>query len=80
MIIDDDEEAATGPEWLAPFPPQVAYVDNTGVLHIQSKALTVPRDVSAPFGAARVGVHYCHLIAPEYLKLLLIGKITAPGS
>ena len=85
LILQDDLDTVTtssaglaGPDWLAPYEP--AWVGEEGVLHVKAKALvakwTDPRfqDAAPRFR----GNHYCHLIAPEYLKRLAVGD-SEPG-
>jgi hypothetical protein len=77
-IFDDAHPEMAGPNWLAPF--QLTYLDGAGVLHIHAKGFRVdwadPRFATLD-GRFR-GVHYCHLIAPTYLRDLLAGSV-APG-
>ena len=84
LVLDPDENvfnekqpAATGPDWLAPF--LLAAEDDGGTLTIRSKGFRVdwldPR--FARFDARVRGVHYCHLIAPTYLRDLLAGSAAA---
>ncbi|QLY28802.1 hypothetical protein [Nocardia huaxiensis] len=72
VVIDADTQAVSGPDWLADFP--VATVDSTGTLHLPSKALNVPLDTPNIPDAFK-GQHYCTLIAPDYLKQLLLGRV-----
>jgi hypothetical protein len=62
----------TGPDWLAPF--MLTYVEDNA-LHIAAKGFIVeftdPRYQQAPERFR--GVHYCHLIAPDYLAALMAG-------
>ncbi|MDJ0775322.1 MAG: hypothetical protein QNJ49_18140 [Mastigocoleus sp. MO_167.B18] len=77
VILEPDIVATNGPEWLNPFPPDLAYLGDDGLLHLQAKSLPVPRTVP-PFvsiGPERKGVHYCHLAAPEYITALITGAV-----
>ena len=78
-VINDDEPGMTGPDWLAPYTG--TELDDAGTLQVRSKGFQVnfldPRYQSAP--ARFRGVHYCHLIAPEYMRALLAGS-AAPGN
>ncbi len=71
-VQNEEEPGMTGPDWLAPF--TMTYVEDDA-LHIASKGFIVefsdPRYADAPERFR--GVHYCHLIAPEYLTALLTG-------
>lgn len=76
VIMDPDIVTAMGPIWLEPF--ALARIDERGNLHLQSKAMRNdwldPRYLQAP--PQFRGTRYCHLVAPEYLKKLLLGEIT----
>jgi hypothetical protein len=67
-----EQPGMTGPDWLAPF--TLTYVEDD-VLHIATKGFIVefsdPRYQKAPERFR--GVHYCHLIAPDYLAALMTG-------
>jgi len=68
----------TGPDWLAPF--TMTYVQDDA-LHIATKGFVVnftdPQYAKAPERFR--GVHYCHLVAPDYLQALMDGT-AAPGA
>jgi hypothetical protein len=72
-VSNTDEPGMTGPDWLAPF--TLTYAQD-GILHVAAKGFIVefadPRYAQAP--ARFRGVHYCHLIAPDYLTRLMSGK------
>lgn len=72
--MDPDIVTAMGPVWLEPFP--LARLDEQGNMYLQSKAMRNdwldPRYLQAP--PQFRGTRYCHLIAPEYLKKLLLGE------
>jgi hypothetical protein len=86
--VDDDlvvdihaaEGTALGPQWLKPH--QLAYRDSDGRLHIRAKEFRVdwnePRFAAAP--PQFRGIHYCHLIAPDYLRRLATGELQAPAA
>ena len=78
-VSNDEEPGMTGPDWLKPFVP--AYAGNPGNLHIRSKGFQVgwgdPRFANAP--AQFRGIHYCHFLAPEYMRALLTGDMK-PGA
>ena len=73
---EDEEPGMTGPDWLAPF--TMTYIEE-GALHIATKGFVVnfldPQYAEAPERFR--GVHYCHLIAPEYLEALMSGEAEA---
>ena len=73
VIFDEDETVWTGSNWIKPWPYQVAYEDDNGVLHLRAKGLYVPYAWYIPMPARFKGVQYCHLAAPNYLRALLTG-------
>ena len=75
IVIEPDIVATTGPEWLDPFPPTVAFIGDDGLLHLQGKTLLVPVNPPPfiPIDDDKKGVHYCHLPAPSYLVRLVKG-------
>ena len=84
VVFDPAEEVRntanpgmTGPDWLKPY--EMTWRDAAGALHLRSKGFRVdwtdPRFAAMP-GRFR-GVQYCHLIAPEYLTRLVLGKAKA---
>ena len=76
-VSNPDNPGMTGPDWLKPY--EMTWRDPAGVLHVRSKGFRVdwtdPQFASMP-GKFR-GVHYCHLIAPDYLARLLTGQAKA---
>ena len=88
VVVDADlvvdihaaEGTALGPQWLEPH--QLAYQDNQGRLHIRGKEFRVdwgePRFAAAP--PQFRGIHYCHVIAPDYLRRLAVGELHAPAA
>ena len=77
IVVEPDTVTLTGPEWLDPFPPSVAFIGNDGLLHFQGKTLFVPVDLPPfiPVGNDKKGVHYCHLPAPSYISRLVKGIV-----
>ena len=77
VVFDPDETTTQGPEWLKPY--DIAYLDVSGALHVKSKGMR--NDWLDPRIADRPprfrGTRYCHLIAPDYLRRLLLGEVTA---
>lgn len=74
---DQGKPIMMGPQWLAPF--RMTYLDDNGALHVATKGFltdfTDERFLNMP--ARFRGVHYCHLIAPEYLERLMRGAAEA---
>jgi len=68
-----------GPQWLQPY--VATAVDSDGSLIVRTKGFRVdfmdPRYERAP--ARFRGVHYCHFIAPEHLRSVIVGE-AVPGT
>ncbi len=78
VVLDLDTITWGGPDWTTPFPPQVAYAGPTGALHLRAKALIVPRVFPVPVvGPEKRAVHYCHVAAPDLVRELVTGDVTA---
>ena len=73
-VMNDAQPGMTGPDWLKPY--TATYIADNGKLHLRAKGFQVdftdPRFEKAP--ARFRGVHYCHLVAPGYLRDLLAGR------
>jgi hypothetical protein len=72
VVFEEDESAYMGPSWLDPWPYPVATVEEDGKLHIRAKAMNIPYAWYIPMPDRFKGVHYCHLVAPAYLRQLLV--------
>ena len=76
---EPDETGPSGVVWLKPY--TMVRVDEENALHVKSKALYVSwhdeRFLEMP--ARFRGTHYCHLIAPSYLRRLLDGEVAVAG-
>jgi hypothetical protein len=74
VVLDPDELTNMGPVWLEPY--AMAYIGADAALHIKSKGMRNdwldPRYASAP--PQFKGTSYCHLVAPAYLRRLLLGE------
>lgn len=77
IAYDEDLLTGDGPIWLAPFP--VLYVAADGTLRVKSKSMKNDwNDPKLAKADVRVrGTRYCHLVAPEYLKRVLLGDTQA---
>jgi hypothetical protein len=77
VVIDPDDRATSSTYWLQPY--AIAYIGAGGALHLQSRSIhndwLDPR--LADMEPRYKGVRYCHLIAPDYLRDMLLGKIPA---
>lgn len=76
VVVDPDVLAAIGPAWTTPF-DALQVVTSDGKLHVRAKALvaasTIPGNLDR-FG----GAHYCTSVAPEYLRDVITGSVSAP--
>jgi hypothetical protein len=79
-LVFDEWVAHTGQQWTNESPAVTAYTSTVdGKVHIVGKALYVNRLNTLPFiPASKKGVHYCQVIAPEYLKEVITGDVEAP--
>lgn len=77
VILEPDDVGISGINWLKPYTMLWSQGDT---LHIRAKALRVdwsdPRFADAP--ARFRGTHYCHLVAPSYLRRVLAGEVGVP--
>ncbi len=78
IVFEEDETVFMGVKWVAPF--NYVWTGEEGALHIKSKRLQVDWTNllfrMAP--EAFRGALYCHLIAPEYVKALVLGEADVP--
>lgn len=78
IVFVDDRMMPTGPDWLAPY--TMARKKGRRI-EIEAKGFRGnwldPRLAQAP--PRFKGTHYCHLVAPAYMKRLLAGDATLPS-
>lgn len=77
ILLDPDEQAANESQWLESF--AMVQTDAGGTLRIRAKALRGDGNVRVSNKPATGGRQYCHLIAPDYLKRILLGEVQLPG-
>ncbi len=79
FMLDGDRNEIMGSRWVQPY--KYVYAGASGVVHVRAKGLLVNWDdwrwKIAP--ASFRGTHYCHLIAPEYVRELMLGTATPPA-
>jgi hypothetical protein len=75
VVFDPEQVTTNGFEWLAPYP--IAWQGPDGRLHVMAKAQRNDWLDARYFGADPKfrGTRYCHLIAPDYLRGILLGEI-----
>jgi hypothetical protein len=78
LVFEPDISTFMGSSWVGEFP--FAWTGPDGQLHLQAKRLRVDWDnVWLSWAPDRLrGALYCHLVAPEYLRRLVLGAATAP--
>jgi hypothetical protein len=79
ILLDPDEQAANEAQWLQSF--TMVQADAGGTLRVRAKSLrgeTSQRVGNRP--NAPGGRQYCHLIAPDYLKRILLGEVQLPAA
>ena len=77
ILLDPDEQAANEAQWLESF--TMVQTDAGGTLRVHAKSLrgdgnNLRVGNKPPTG----GRQYCHLIAPDYLKRILLGEVQLP--
>ena len=75
VMLEADEQATSETQWLEAF--TMVQTDAGGTLRIRAKSL----GIASPNVRVRSGGNgrmACHLIAPEYLKRILIGEVQLP--
>ena len=75
ILVDEEALTFMGPMWLKPWPFEPLSRDESGRLHIHSKALYVPFAWWIPMPDRFKGTYYCHLIAPAFLEAVLRGEV-----
>lgn len=78
ILLDADEKTVLGATWISPY--DFASLDAGGALHLRSKALRIDwGDMWWSWAPASMrGLYYCHVIAPEYLRRLVMGDQGIP--
>jgi hypothetical protein len=76
LHFDEDDNRLMGSRWVESYP--FVYRSDRG-LHLAARSLHIDwTDVRFAWAPDRLrGVHYCHLIAPEYLRRLILGEVQA---
>jgi hypothetical protein len=77
VLLDPDEQAANEAQWLEAF--TMVQTDAGGTLRIRAKSLRGDGQLRVGSKAnGNQGRQYCHLIAPDYLKRILLGEVQLP--
>ena len=75
IVIADDLDTYMGPSWLQPWPFDAATRTTDNRPQLRSRALFVGQLWWLPMPKRFKGNHYCHLVAPDYLALLMRGEL-----
>ena len=79
ILLDPDEQAANEAQWLESF--TMVQTDAGGTLRVRAKSLRGDsNNVRVGNKPATGGRQYCHLIAPDYLKRILLGEVQLPAA
>ena len=79
VMLEPDQLASSEAEWLEAF--TMVETDAGGTLRIRAKSLGNPGNMHVSTRPnPNAAVQYCHLIAPEYLKRILLGEVKLPQS
>jgi hypothetical protein len=79
VALDPDEQATSEAQWLEGF--TMVQTDAGGTLRIRAKSLRAGNGVlrrTSTSATVTDGRQYCHLIAPDYLKRILVGEVQLP--
>lgn len=81
IVYPADSMAVAGPNWVYPLPylPRVAFLGADGKLRLRGYAITVAQnDQSGLVGPDKMGVYYCHVASPDYVRALVTGQQPSP--
>ena len=83
VALDPDEQAGNEAQWLESF--TMVQTDAGNTLRIRAKSLragtaSVRKTSTSAAATVTDGRQYCHLIAPDYLKRILVGEVQLPKS
>ncbi len=79
VMLEPDEVVGSEAQWLEAF--TMVQTDAGGTLRIRAKSLRADAGstrVRAGAATPASGRQYCHLIAPDYLKRILLGEVQLP--
>ena len=79
ILLDPDEQATSEAQWLESF--TMVQTDAGGTLRVRAKSLRGDgNNLRVGNKPATGGRQYCHLIAPDYLKRILLGEVQLPAA
>ncbi len=79
IVLEPDRKHLMGSKWVSDY--QSLWATPDGTLHLLAKALHVEyTDWIWRWAPERFrGVYYCHLVAPEHLRAMILGEQSAPA-
>jgi hypothetical protein len=78
ILLDPDEQSSNEAQWLESF--TMVQTDAGGTLRVRAKSLRGDANQRVSTRPATGGRQYCHLIAPDYLKRILLGEVQLPAA
>jgi hypothetical protein len=78
ILLDPDEQAGSEAQWLESF--TMVQTDAGGTLRVRAKSLRGDSNQRVSNKPSTGGRQYCHLIAPDYLKRILLGEVKLPAA
>lgn len=76
VIFEDDEVEDRGQLWLDPWPYPAVTQDDNGTFRIRAGSVLIEYSFFNVMPARFLGVHYCHLVAPDYVEGLFTGSLS----
>ena len=76
VIFEEDEVEDRGQLWLDPWPYPAVSQDDDETFRIRAGAVVIEYSLFNVMPARFLGVHYCHLITPDYAEGLFTGTIS----
>ena len=76
VVFEEDEVEDRGQLWLDPWPYPAVAQDEDGTFRIRAGAVLIEYSVFNVMPERFLGVHYCHLITPDYAEGLFTGDIS----
>ncbi len=75
LTVEPDDSVFMGPQWLDPWPYEAISQAEDGSLRVTSKGMHIVYSKLIPMPDRFKGVHYCHLVAPDYVRALMMGSL-----
>jgi len=75
VVFEEDEVEDRGQLWLDPWPYPAVTQESDGTYRIRAGAVLIEYSFFNVMPERFLGVHYCHLVAPDYVEGLFTGNI-----